>query len=114
MSEQQKKTNNWMDFRMDHDSKTFIIVGFPKNITTPGRGARLAIGTYRLLPKKWFRSGFFTYGFLRQKGLCLFVGIMELLSAATAYSPLYDGYRIYKGRQQLPAAPVPKEDPKED
>lgn len=52
MSEQQKKTNNWMDFRMAHDSKTFIIVGFPKNITTPGRGARLAIGTYRLLPKK--------------------------------------------------------------
>lgn len=39
---------------------------------------------------------------------------MELLSAATAYSPLYDGYRIYKELQQTPATSTHKEDLKED
>ena len=48
-------------------------------------------------------------GFMRQKGLVLFLGITELLSAATAYSPIYDGYHIYKNRTRPIEGPTPNE-----
>lgn len=35
-------------------------------------------------------SGFFTFGFLKRRPVMLFLGITELLSAATAYSPMFE------------------------
>lgn len=51
---------------------------------------------------------------MRQKGLFLFLGITELLSAATAYSPIYDGYNIYKNRSRLTEGPSSNEVKKDD
>ncbi|KAK8821671.1 hypothetical protein WA556_002118 [Blastocystis sp. ATCC 50177/Nand II] len=78
MEDSEKKKFDWKAYK------------FPTNITYSGRVTRLFIGT-----------GLFTFGFWKRRPVFLFFGITELLSAATGYTPIYDGYGIYCKRRGI-------------